>query len=354
MRSNKNIRRGLVIAVAVSVATIVVIFLVTMDRDTWSAIAKISPVFFLLALVLVTARQLVTCIRMRLLIQAMGSELSFGKTTKAVLGAGFAGSVTPYHAGGIPAEIYFLHSYGLTGGEATAVVTTGASLSILLFTLLMPVALVLSASRMHVSFGVRTLLVAASIAALFFFLAFIYSMKEPEKLARVIEARAPGFLRKKPRFHRGVESFRRGMGDFSASLRAIMGAKKSLLFWIVLLTLAFWACGFFVSPVILWGVGYPELFWKAFLAQLVVSSLMPFVPVPGESGMAEAAFATVFAVFVPKNLVGFMTLSWRFFMFYLEVLVLGIVFVVAVRDAGRAKDARKESPVPDESPAVGP
>lgn len=331
-QTSTRLRTGLVIAVGVSVATITAILLLTMDSSTWSGLDDISLFFFLLVLGLVVGKWLATCVRAKLLIRAMGSEMGFGRITKAVLAGGFAGAITPYHSAGIPVEIYFFSLYGLTGGEATAVVMTGASLSILLFTVMLPITLVVSASKIQVSFGVRTLLVTAGIIALFFFLAVVYSMKEPEKLASTMRERAPSFLKKRPGFNRFIDRFFKGVGDFSDGLRTILGAPRKLLASIVLLTFVFWAAGVLVTPFILWGIGRQDLFWTGLLAQLVVTCILPFVPIPGESGMAEAAFAGVFALLVQRNLVGFVTLAWRFFQFYLVILVLGIVFIIALRD----------------------
>ena len=45
-------------------------------------------------------------------------------------------------------------------------------------------------------------------------------------------------------------------------------------------------------------------------------------------------------------IIAFVTLAWRFFMYYLPLLGLGIAFVMASRDAGRYKqvqEAREEN-----------
>lgn len=335
MKSGRNIRTGLFIAISVSVVAIVAIMLMTMDHETWEAISEMSPLFFFIAFALIAGKWLATCVRTRLLIRASGSRLDLWKTSKAVLSGGFTGAVTPFHAAGIPTEIYFLYKYGLTGPQATAVVTSGAAISIVLFIVVIPFVFIASIARIHVSMGVRTLVAIAGIIGFFFLLFVAYSMKEPARVGTAIKSHAPRALRSRPSFNRNLDRFLGAVADFSESLQTIIRYKKSTLVLIVFLTFVFWALGFMVTPVILWGLGYPQFFWDAMLAQLVVSCLQPFMPIPGESGMAEAAFVGVFAIFVPEYLLGFLTLAWRFFMFYLVISVTGVIFLIALRDAGK-------------------
>lgn len=334
-RTSPRLRKSVIIAVAISVITIIAICLFTMNRSTWSIVNQMSPFLFLVVLGLMATRWLVTCVRCDLLIRAAGYRMPFGRVVKAVLSGGFAGAVTPYHAAGIPVQIVFLANYGLGGGHATAVVTTGAALSVLLFIFTFPVILVISAAYIHVGLGFRTLLVSAGIIGFFFFLLVAYSMKEPERIAPVLRRYSPAFLRERPGFERSLGKFTQGIDNFSESLRSILKAPPGLLALIVLMTVMFWAAGMLVAPFTLWGLGYPGQFWEGLLGQLVVSFILPFVPLPGESGVAEAAFAGVFSLFIPSHMVGIMTLAWRFFMFYLVVAVLGTVFVVSLRDTNR-------------------
>ena len=347
--SRRSIRTGLAIIVIVSTAAILLLVFLTMNRKTWDTLGRLNPIFLVVALLLVVSKWLMLTYRSRLLVRASGSQLSYGKVAKSVLAGSFVGSVTPFRAAGIPMEIYFLHEYGLPGAQASAVVASGAALSILVFTLSLPVVFILSASKIHVNLGVRTLLITAGILAAFVFLFVAYSMKNPERVSKRVEASSPGWLKRRKWYIRWVEAFFHSLGDFSESLRTIIGSRRSYLYGSVALTLVAWLSEFFIAPIILWGLGYPGLFWDAALAQMVVTALLPFVPIPGAAGAAEAAFATVFVAFVPASLVGFVTLAWRFFDFYLVLLGLGIAFIMAVRDVGRMSRTDEQEARPEET-----
>ena len=334
------------IAIGLSVLAIVGISFFTMDHNTFKAISHISVISLIVVLVLVSGKWVTECIRYKLLIRAIGKRMSFGKTAKAVLGSSFTGAITPYRAGTFPAQVYFLSRYGLTGGEATAVSLTAGAISMLVMMIAMPFALVLGASKIHVGMGFRAVLVGGAFIGFFAFLLAVYSMRDPSRATKILNKITPRFIRRKPGFERFQERLAKGMGDFSETLRTLFKAPKLLLVAVVLLTVVFWLAGAFVASWLLKGFGYPQYFWKAMLGQMLVSSILPFAPVPAESGVAEVAFAGIFSVFIAKNTLAFVTIAWRFFMLYIPLIGLGIAFILATRDARRISLEREQEAAP--------
>lgn len=345
----RTIITGLIIAIALSVASILIVLFLTMDRQTWSAVAGINPLLLLAALALLLAKWSFHIIRTKLLIRASGHELATFPTAKAMLGGTFTGAVTPFLASEIPVEIYFLHGYGIQAAPATAVVTVGSTMSILLFVIAMPVVLLTAAARVHLQVGLRAILIVAGVAVLVLLVIVLFSMRDPERMIARVERFAPGFLKRRDWFKRGTEAFFRAVASFSASLRTILGYSKGVLALAALLTLLLWTTVIFIPGLMLWGLGFRHLFWQAVLAQMVVSYLLPFSPTPGQSGVAEATFAGVYATFVPANLIGVLALLWRFFSFYLALTVTGVTFVLASRDSLKAA---REKPQPESAADV--
>lgn len=346
----KNVARGLIVAMSVSVIAVLVILFYTMDHSTWDAVSKINPLFLVLALGVMVLKWSANIYRTYILTKASGAYVSLFKSAKLVFSGTFTGAVTPFHAAGIPTEIYFLSVYDIPAAQSTAIITTGTVMSVTLFVIMAPVVLLVAGAKVNAHVSVRTLLLGAGIIAVLFLLIIIYSMGDPHRMAKTIIKRAPGRLKEKEWFKKGIERFFEAVSHFSESLHTILHYKRRYLFIAAVLTLILWGSVVFVTPVILCGLGYPELFWKGFLAQLVVSYLLPFVPVPGESGFAEATFAGIFIVFVPENLVGVLALMWRFYTFYLPLMISGVAFLLALRDSNkrlkRSVDKMKEEPLP--------
>jgi len=321
------------IALGLSVATIVAISFATMDKNTFKALSRIELLSFAVVILLVVSRWLGECVRYSLVIKAMDKRLAFGKTSKAVLGSAFAGTITPFRSGSFPAQVFFFTRYGMTGGEATAVSVSAGSVSMLVMLISMPIALLVGASKVHIGMGFRTVLMVAALLLFFVFVFMLASMKDPSRVPRMLRRISPGFIKRKPKFESFEARLTKGMGDFSASVRTLLKAKKRTLLAIVLLTIFFWFTGLFTICWILRGLGFSQFFWKALLCQMLVSSILPFTPVPAESGVAELAFAGVFSIFIPKSALALVTMSWRFFMFYLPLAGLGVFFILAANDS---------------------
>ena len=130
---------------------------------------------------------------------------------------------------------------------------------------------------------------------------------------------------------------------FAAFLREIvrLGWKQVLL--AAFCSLMFWASSMLVMPMVLVALGYHGYFWQAAVASLVVYLLMPFVPVPGGSGVGELGFYSIFSSFLTSDLAGLLTLIWRFFDFYLGLLVGGSAFLLVLRDMRRVQSGQEEA-----------
>ena len=357
-RQHRRLWLYVLIAVGMSVAAIVLLSLFTMDHNTFKAISHVEIFSLVMVTVLVLGRWACETLRYKLIIKAVGKKLSYGKTAKSILGAAFTGAVTPYRSASLPTQVFFLTRYGLTGGEATAISLTGGAISLMVMTVAMPIVLILSLSKIHVSLGMSTVIICVAVIAFFAFMVAVYSMRDPGRVSRILRRITPRFMKRKPKYERFEERLTKGMEDFSRSLRTLAKARKSLLVAILLLTIVFWFAGAFVASWILRGLGYPQYFWKALLGQMLVTSILPFTPVPGESGVAEVAFAGVFSMFIAKNTLALVTMTWRFFMLYLPMIGLGIAFVLAANDARqigaeRAGEEEEEVVLPVE-PAVEP
>ena len=103
----------------------------------------------------------------------------------------------------------------------------------------------------------------------------------------------------------------------------------------VVLTTGLWVTRCSVATAVLYGLGTrvdPVLF---FLLQWVVFMMMVFVPTPGAALGAEASFGAVIDGFVAEGILGIVTAGWRFFSFYLPLLLgLAVMPLLGARPGG--------------------
>ncbi len=320
------------VALGVSAVACLVISLLTMDGKTLKAVSNIKAFYFVIVGLLVVGRWLCECFRFRLITKTMGKDISFGRTSKAVLGSAFAGAITPYRSGGFPAQVFFLSRYGLSGGEATAVSTAAGAVSAVVMVMSFSAVIFLGAAKFRINMGARTALILVGIISVVGLILALSQIRKPSRTIRFLNRVTPRFLRKKDSFARFEERLEANLCDFTNSMRRFIRGRKHHIFLVFVLTVVFWFSQAVVVSFILRGFGYPQYFWKAMMGQIIVSSILPFAPVPGESGVAEVAFAGIFSVFINKNTVGLVTMAWRFFMLYFPMLILALAFILALKD----------------------
>lgn len=333
-----RLRRGFMLAVALSAATLIVISLATLDRDTFDALSDLSPGFLFLAASLSLGRWLWSVIRMRLLIDCAGGSLRLRDILKTVYAGYFTGLITPLRAGGVTGEMLFLYGYGLGAGEAVAVVSFGACISTALLMLLFPFAIWIARSYIDLSVSIQGVLFSALAVGLIYLALVLWAILRPHAtVGKTLLEHSPAFLRRRQWYRRFLERLSAEIQAFVESLRQLARIGWTRFTVVVILTLLYWFTGFFAVPVAVVGLGYGSFFWQAVVAQLVVHILMPFVPTPGGSGIGEVGFLFVYKSILPDaGVAGLLTLIWRFIDFYLGLLVGGAAFILVMRDAARS------------------
>ncbi len=354
--SSRMLRNGILISLALSVIALTTISLLTMDRRTFDALRSLRPAYLVLALVIGGTRPFWSAFRLRLLVQTAGGQIGFTDALKIVYTGALTGAITPLRAGGVSAEAYLLYRYALPGAEAIAVIALGACISVILLLLSVPLVLGLGAEVLHLGFTLRGVLYLASGIGILFIVLVVYSLHSPERaLDHLLLRVAPRRLRNSARYQRFAHALGTQVESFRDSIRLMVRMGVTEMVKAFIYTLFFWISGFIVIPIVLLGLGYPGLFFKALVGQMVVATILPFVPTPGGSGVGEAGFAAVFREIVPSFLVGLLDVVWRFFDFYMSLILGGLALILVLRDfrrgpmreaasADAGSDARGETP----------
>lgn len=336
---NRRLKRMLVLAVGLSVAALVLIAYLTMDEEIWRKLGDMSLPWLVLALVISLSRWVWLAFRIRILSAPGETRLRFVDVLKVPYAGHFVNTIIPLKVGGIAMESYILHVYGMDAGEALAVITFGAFISTGLLFLFLPVALVVAVSKIHLSLTFQGILYVALSVFMLFLVLVVYYMKNPDRTIMDWFTRAFPRLSGRPKVNRAVARVAEETSRFAGFMREIvrLGWKQVLL--AAFCSFMYWASSMLVMPIVLVSLGYHGYFWQAAVASLVVYLLMPFVPVPGGSGVGEFGFLSIFSSFLTSDLAGLLTFIWRFFDFYLGLLVGGGAFLLVLRDMRRRTPA---------------
>jgi uncharacterized protein (TIRG00374 family) len=348
-----RLRRGIILAVSLSAGSLIVISLLTINRDTFRAISHVSPLFFVLAVFLSLGKWLWSAVRTRVLLTSTSKKIRFLDLVKITYASYFTGIITPLRAGGVTGEAFFLYEYGLEAGESVAVVGFSAVISTILLLLTFPAAIALGGKYINLSFSIRGVLFTALAFGLAFLIVVSIALLRPQLAidAKLLE-HSPSFLSRRQWYVRSLQRLGREAQGFAKSIRDILRLGPPRLFAVVLYTTFYWIFGFFAVPLALVGLGYSSFFWKAVLAQMVIQVLLPFIPTPGASVFGEVGFLYVYSSILPSTgIAGLLTLVWRFLDFYLGLLVGGTCFMIIMRDINKRPHTRElEQPGRGEGP----
>ncbi len=73
------------------------------------------------------------------------------------------------------------------------------------------------------------------------------------------------------------------------------------------------------------GIGLSPPVLQTMITQIILSYLLLFAPTPGASGIAEGGGFLLFKPLCPEHLLGIFIVLWRFFSYYLLVILGGIL-----------------------------
>lgn len=320
-----KVKKGFRIFALISTVTILVILLFTINKRTWTYFQNLKPLY-LGGIVLLWVLFLVfDGLRVRILAGALGGKVDLKTAAEVILTGLFLAAVTPFQIGGFPVQLYILNKRSLSLGKSTLVLLFRGLLTTLLLASIFPFIFIFYSEYFSTTL----------IKGLFFYLAIVFPlgltifflfMIFPQYMKELF-----GFLKKNrwvfhffDRFFKEVEEARSGLARYFLQ-------QKLQLFYAFLATVASTICFYLIALAIILGLGIDAPKLNVVVLQLILNCVLMFIPTPGASGVAEAGFVTLFSTVCPRELLGVYALLWRFFTFYLGVIIGGVIVLKLVK-----------------------
>ncbi len=334
MSQNLSIgKKGLYLSLAFSLGSLAIILYLTVDEQTVESVMRLNPSYLGLAAGIVASLWLVEGLRIRSIAAAMGNRMSLLSAMRVYLVTFFFAGITPLAIGEWPAQVYSLCMSGLSAGESTAVSMVRMFLTKLLFVVMAAFLLFFDGRAARGSGFMFTLFryafwVMILSTAVYLLLLWQSGLAHTllEKLMRYKRFRL--LYDKKPRLRRFIRRLLDESVQFQETARQI-NFRNSLHFIApIFYTGLFWSLFLSIAPVLLLGLGIVPDVRAALTWQIMIMLIIPYVPVPGGSGVAEFGLATLFAAFVPSHILGVFIVAWRFFTYYMTLLFGGLSFAI--------------------------
>jgi len=317
---NKSLRRygwGIAFSLALSITGLTLISGADY-RHSWRALQDVGGEYLAVAAGLVLVLWFLEVGRMLSILFLLDEHLPLKNILQINLAFSFAAAVTPAASGGPPAYAYFLYRKGIKGEKAIAAVSARTLFAICSLALLNLVIVLGFRDGLGLPKLAEQLVPFAVTFVSGGILLFLYLALHPRLvffwLRRFLPARVYTDINARLR-------------EFSLSFSSLLfSPHRKILFFVLALSLAYWGIFFSISWVLARGLGSSTP-WAIIVArQAVLQFLLSYAPLPGASGVAELGYATFFATVVPDAFLCTLVASWRFFTYYLNIIVGGAMF----------------------------
>ncbi|TNE49830.1 MAG: flippase-like domain-containing protein [Bacteroidetes bacterium] len=301
----------------------------TTDRGKLLDWSEFSGVYLLVAAGLSMLPWFWHALRIAIWSRFFGVKIAPLNLLRIVVATDVGGVVAPVVVGGTPFKMGMLVQEGYQPGRAATLTLLGQFEEAVFFLSFMPVSLILIRPwenplwrRVGVfiqEHGLWLLLGAGLLFGLVYFL-----------------RRAP-FSRK---FFRGhinrSEHLQMLVADFRHAFRLVYHKGRKPFLLSMLAITGQWLTRFAILITILLALGLDVDYFRIFFLQWMVFVAMLFVPTPGGTGAAEAAFLLVFSALIPRAAIGPAMAGWRLMTYYF-MLIVGVVILFGTEKRGAAK-----------------
>ncbi len=316
------------------------------DHDVLRALGRLDLRYLWIALFLALFPWVTNTLRLLVWARFIGHRVSFRDMFRVTLGAELSSSVFPTSTGGEVFRWGMMVQKGIPQGQAASIVTLGYLEDIAFFAIAIPSAVVVSrAWELPVLRTLGDQLQGRAVVVLVVVLALLFALRlllRAALLGTLGERRRRRSLRFSARMKR---RFRRTWQDFRMVYALVVERGKSRFLLTFLITAVQWSCRYSVATAVAFFLGAPVDPVLFFLLQWVIFTAMMFIPTPGATGGAEAAFYLVYQALLPAGLIGIATALWRLLTFYVQLAVGSIIFLVFnIADARTRARARRASP----------
>ena len=251
-------------------------------------------------------------------------------------------SITPAAIGGQPFQIYYMRKYSkLPDGVSTSIPIFGMVSNQLGFIIIALVCFLIGSLSIN-----NAVLIGTACFGLLFYafwpVVILIATFLPSATAELINI-VVKFLHKihlvKNR-KSTIEKVEYEVNEYAKSIKRILKT-KGLFLKAILLSLVFQIMISMIPFFVLTAFGGDVDFLPCFVTTVAVTSAVYFIPTPGNAGAAEGAFFVVFSA-LSTGYIFWAMLVWRFFSYYIFILIGLIIYFVMHLEKKYAPKAEEE------------
>lgn len=303
--------------------------------DLIRALSSFNYGFLLLALVGIVIYWVLESTCMQLICNSLFKGFSFIKTNIVTVIGQYFNCITPLSSGGQPMQAYYYSRFGLPAHASLPMLLCRFIVYQLTMTIYAVIVLVLRFGYFTTDLKPMMFLVAIGFIGGFVLIAMLFALAFAKGSIMKITSWAINLAGKIGILKKPEETKASAEKSLEESYEGIRFLLKEpvLLIKVSLVTFVQLTVYFSLSWVIFAGFGVQEHdYFTVISCQAFVYLISSFVPLPGAIGAAEASYIAFFNyVYGDPSMVALSTFVWRFFTFYLPI-VLGMILTLMVNN----------------------
>ena len=332
----KKIIKGLIVSLIIGISVFLLVFLITIDRNTIKSLQHMDEKFLLLATIAIFLTVVIEALRIQMISQAIGETISFWISVKIFYISFFLGGITPYFSGAIPGQVFLFNQHGISAGKGMLIATIRPIIKSIIFLVIAPILFfyfrdlleeyeLLSWFLLMVAIGFSAMVISV----------FALSVRNPQRLELLLRRiEKITFLNNffsKPAVQQRWEVIISQIRLFQRSYHLLLKHPEKIVM-AFLYTFLYWLIYFSIAPLLLLAMEIQLAFTLVLAIQILIFFLLPYLPTPGGSGAAELGFVSLFSFFMPSHLLGIYVGGWRLFTFYLNIIIGALLSLSLLKD----------------------
>ncbi len=319
---------------AILILSILIFFIIVVSTDGVDKfienISKVNVTWFALAIVFMIAYWGLEALILYLFVKTKKKNYSFFAVLRVSMIGQFFNAITPFSSGGQPMQLYAMTKDGISSGEAGSMLVMKFIVYQVVLTVYSLIIIVFKYSFFASHVDKFMLLAVLGFVVNSFVVIMLYSFTHyAEYTKKIIHGTIK--LCAKVKLCKNTDDMESKIENELIYFREHSKDLKSnpkILFFASIFTVFQLTVFFMIAYLIYRSFGGTGNLTNIVAANAFVTMITSFVPLPGASGGAEVSFGMLFAIFIRGQILPAIFL-WRFVTYYLNIIVGGLVSILA-------------------------
>ncbi|OGL46392.1 MAG: hypothetical protein A2161_03110 [Candidatus Schekmanbacteria bacterium RBG_13_48_7] len=335
----------LIIIIILSLSTAGILIYFSCQQPVLETLKEFSFRLVFIGILMMLSCWILDGIRLKNLARATNLKIKFLECIRIQLITEFTTSLTPSGMGGGPVKILLIQRQGASLGSSTTIFSVDKFVDFVFLLFIFPFFLYMI-SLSHISLSseislkssiifVTCIIILIAALVMVFYRYVKNDNRTPDFMNPLLNYRiVKWFIPARFRVYI-LEQTSTFFKQIKEELLKLLYYKKTVLLMNFILSAVKWNLRYgLLSFMLFYGFGQSTNYYVFFLLQGLIFFSSFFIMTPGGSGGVEMAYSILFAPFLPVHLIGVSLLIWRFYTYYLNIIIGGLVVFFSMGKEG--------------------